>query len=155
MTLTERELIRWGQRIGAEVEAPVLLGLQGQLGAGKSVLARAIARGAGVEGAMPSPTFNLLFRYPARDGLEVVHMDLYRLRSPEELWELGWDELGHEAEIVLVEWSERAGEHLPEDRWDVHLAPPEPGSPLRIVQARRVGAPPHLPGFPVTLERKG
>lgn len=155
MTLTERELVRWGRRVGEEVDTPVFLGLQGQLGAGKSVLARAIARGAGVEGAMPSPTFNLLFRYPARKGLEVVHMDLYRLRSPDELWELGWDELGRTGEIVLVEWSERAGEHLPEDRWDVHLAPPEPGSPLRVVRVQRVGTPPHLPGFPVTLERQG
>ena len=153
MKLTEKELVRWGERIGAEVETPIFLGLQGQLGAGKSVLARAIARGAGVEGAIPSPTFNLLFRYPARDGREVVHLDLYRLRDPEDLWELGWEELGQGLEVVLVEWPERAGPHLPEDRWDIHLAPPEPGSPLRLVRVRRVGDPPHLPGFPVSLEQ--
>jgi len=153
MMLSEKDLVRWGRRIGAEVDAPVFLGLRGQLGAGKSVLARAIARGAGVEGAMPSPTFNLLFRYPARDGLEVVHLDLYRLRDPEDLWELGWEDLGREDEIVLVEWPDRAGPHLPEDRWDIHLVPPEPGSPLRMIRAHRVGTPPHLPGFPVTLEQ--
>jgi tRNA threonylcarbamoyladenosine biosynthesis protein TsaE len=152
MTLTERELVQWGQLIGGQVEAPIFLGLRGQLGAGKSVLARAIARGAGVEGAMPSPTFNLLFRYPARDGIEVVHIDLYRLRDPDELWELGWEELGRGPEIVLVEWPERAGGHLPEDRWDIHLALPEPGSDLRMVQVHRMGTPPHLPGFPVSLE---
>jgi tRNA threonylcarbamoyladenosine biosynthesis protein TsaE len=153
MMLTEGELTQWGRRIGAEVEVPIFLGLRGQLGAGKSVLARAVARGAGVGGAIPSPTFNLLFRYPANEGVEVVHLDLYRLREPEELWELGWEELGGENEIVLVEWPERAGSHLPEDRWDIHLLLPEPGSHLRIVRVHRVGTPPHLPGFPVTLER--
>jgi tRNA threonylcarbamoyladenosine biosynthesis protein TsaE len=153
MLLTERELTLWGRRIGTEVEAPIFLGLRGQLGAGKSVLARAIARAAGVEGAMPSPTFNLLFRYPAREGVEVIHLDLYRLRDPEDLWELGWEELGQGGEIVLVEWPERAGPHLPDHRWDIHLLPPEPGSHLRMVQVERSGEPPHLPGFPVTLER--
>lgn len=152
MTLSERELVQWGERIGREVQTPVFLGLRGQLGAGKSVLARAIARGAGVKGAMPSPTFNLLFRYSGREQLEVVHLDLYRLRDPGELRELGWDELGFGEELVLVEWPERAGDDLPEDRWDIHLVPPEPGSNLREVQARRVGEPPHLPGFPVILE---
>ncbi|TVP78302.1 MAG: tRNA (adenosine(37)-N6)-threonylcarbamoyltransferase complex ATPase subunit type 1 TsaE [Gemmatimonadales bacterium] len=150
--LSEGDLILWGERIGGEVERPVFLGLRGQLGAGKSVLARAIARGAGVEGTMPSPTFNLLFRYEGRDGQEVVHMDLYRLRDPEELWELGWEELGHGPELVLVEWPERAGDHLPEDRWDIHLTLPDPGSAFRRVQVHRSGAPPHLPGFPVQLE---
>ncbi len=153
MILTEGEVVRWGRRIGREVGTPVFLGIRGQLGAGKSVLARAVARGAGVEGAIPSPTFNLLFRYPARDGLEVVHLDLYRLRDPDELFELGWEELGHGPEIVLVEWPERAGDHLPEDRWDIHLSGLEPGSQRRMVKVHRVGTPPHLPGFPVTLEQ--
>lgn len=104
---------------------------------------------------MPSPTFNLLFRYAAREGVEVVHIDLYRLRDPEELWELGWEELGRDDEIVLVEWADRAEGHLPDDRWDVHLAAPEPGSSLRVVRVNRIGSPPHLPGFPVTLEQEG
>ncbi len=152
MILTEKELTRWGREIGSQVDAPIFIGLRGQLGAGKSVLARAIARGAGVEGAMPSPTFNLVFRYPALEGVEVVHLDLYRLRETDELWELGWEDLGQGFDIVLVEWPERAGEFLPEDRWDVHLTAPEPGSPLRNVQVHRIGNPPHLPGFPVRLE---
>jgi tRNA threonylcarbamoyladenosine biosynthesis protein TsaE len=153
MILSEVELQAWGRRIGAEVEVPVFLGLRGPLGAGKSVLARAIADGAGVEGVLPSPTFNLLFHYTGREGVEVVHMDLYRLRDPSELWELGWEELGQGPEIVIVEWPERAGTLLPEDRWEIQLALPQAGSLLRTVDVRRVGAPPHLPGFPVTLEQ--
>ncbi|NIQ54994.1 MAG: tRNA (adenosine(37)-N6)-threonylcarbamoyltransferase complex ATPase subunit type 1 TsaE, partial [Gammaproteobacteria bacterium] len=56
------ELVRWGLRIGESAEPPLFITLTGPLGAGKSVLARAIARGAGVHGAVPSPTFNLMFR---------------------------------------------------------------------------------------------
>jgi tRNA threonylcarbamoyladenosine biosynthesis protein TsaE len=155
MILREEDLERWGYRIGSEVEVPIFIGLRGGLGAGKSVLARAIARGAGVRAPMPSPTFNLLFRYTGLEGTEVVHLDLYRLRSPDELWELGWEELGLGPEIVLVEWPERAGENLPEDRWEIELIPPSPGSDRRMVKVHRIGAPTHLPGFPVTLEADG
>jgi len=152
MILSEKDLVRWGERIGKEVEPPIFLALRGELGAGKSVLARAIARGGGFSGAVPSPTFNLLFRYAVRDGIEIVHMDLYRLRTVDELWELGWGELGKDGEIVLVEWPERAGDYLPPDRWEVALKPFGPGSHLRTVEVSRVGSPPPLPGFPVSLQ---
>jgi tRNA threonylcarbamoyladenosine biosynthesis protein TsaE len=152
MVLSEPDLVRWGNRIGREVQAPVFLGLKGPLGAGKSVLARAVARGAGVEGPIPSPTFNLLFQYPAGGGATLVHMDLYRIEEPGELWELGWEELGSEGEMVLVEWPEKAGGLLPEDRWEIDLVIPEAGSLVREVAVSRFGSPPHLPGFPVRLE---
>ena len=58
MRLDEASLARWGERIGETVETPVVLGLKGELGAGKSVLARAIGKGAGVSAAMPSPSFS-------------------------------------------------------------------------------------------------
>jgi tRNA threonylcarbamoyladenosine biosynthesis protein TsaE len=149
--LDEESLVRWGARIGETVTAPVLLALVGPLGAGKSVLARAVGEGAGVRQPMPSPSFNLLFRYSAFDGLEVVHLDLYRLERPDELWELGWEELGQPNEIVLVEWPERAGDLLPGDHWRVELSTP-PGEPhLRDVQVKRVGDPPELAGFPMTV----
>jgi tRNA threonylcarbamoyladenosine biosynthesis protein TsaE len=120
--LTEAQLEAWGERLGAAAEPPIFIALSGDLGAGKSVLARAIARGAGVADVMPSPTYGLLHRYAARDGAEVVHLDLYRLDAPSDVWELGWQELGADHEIVLVEWPERAAALLPPDRWDIELA---------------------------------
>ena len=117
--------------------------LRGDLGAGKSVLARSIARGAGVTSAMPSPTFNLVYRYASRRGT-VVHIDLYRLDLPDDVWELGWRELGAGDDIVLVEWPERAEELLPPDRWEITLQP-GPASDLRDVTVRQVGAVDHLP----------
>ena len=155
MVLCEADLMQWGERIGREVAVPMFLGLRGPLGAGKSVLARAVARGAGVEGPIPSPTFNLLFRYPAARGFPVVHLDLFRIDDPAELWELGWEELGAHGELILVEWPDRAGDMLPADRWDISLQPPDRSSLLRAVSASRCGNPPRLPGFPVRVQGRG
>jgi len=143
--LDETALEAWGRRVGSEVRPPVFLCLRGGLGAGKSVLARAVARGAGVVGTLPSPTYNLFFRYGGADGRVVVHMDLYRLEDPDELASLGWGELGWQGELVLVEWPERAGDELPEDRWEVTLELPHPGSLLRRVEVRPVGRPAPIP----------
>jgi tRNA threonylcarbamoyl adenosine modification protein YjeE len=119
--------------------------LHGELGAGKSVLARAVARGAGVAGHMPSPTFNLVFRYETPRG-PVLHLDLYRLTSPAEVWELGWRELGEDGDIVLIEWPERAAALLPADRWEIHLLAVAGEPLLRDVHALPHGSPPTLPG---------
>ena len=112
---------------------------------------RAIAAGAGGEGIIPSPTFNLLFRYEAEGGLEIVHLDLYRISDPDELFEIGWEELGAPHEIVLVEWPQRARGHLPPDHWEISLEKMEDDPALRQVEVHRVGHPPFLPGFPVSL----
>lgn len=151
MRLDEEGLRRWGERIGRTVSAPVVIALQGPLGAGKSVLARAIGRGAGVRETMPSPSYNLLLRYGTDSEVEVVHVDLYRIESTDELWELGWSELGDGAEVVLIEWPERAEDLVPDDHWRVRLsvAADEPG--MRDVEVHRVGRPPRLAAFPMSV----
>ena len=142
--LSEAALVAWGERIGREARTPLVLALRGDLGAGKSTLARAVAHGAGVEGDVPSPTFNLLFAYDTPRGTRVQHLDLYRLERPDEVWELGWSELGAPGDLVLIEWPERAEALLPEPRWEVEIE--ELGDPAsRRVATRAVGAPPPLP----------
>ena len=76
--------------------------LTGDLGAGKSVLARGIAAGLGVQGPMPSPTFTLMQPYEGR--LPVYHFDLYRLEGPDELFEAGLEEYLYGDGVSLVEW---------------------------------------------------
>ena len=154
MRLDEIELGRWGERIGGTVEPPVVIALEGPLGAGKSVLARAIGRGAGVTDAMPSPSHNLLFRYATPFGRDVVHLDLYRIDTPDEVWELGWAQLGADSEIVLVEWAERAERLMPSDYWIVRLRVPDEEPLLRDIEVRRVGSPSELPGFPMSVSTK-
>lgn len=137
--LSEPELEAWGRSIGREAVPPLILTLRGDLGAGKSTLARAIARGAGVEGDIPSPTFNLLFVYDTPRA-RVHHFDLYRLDRPDEVWELGWEDLGAGAELVLIEWPERAESLLPLPRWDITLEETEDPA-KRWVEAVPVGDP--------------
>lgn len=151
MRLDEAELVRWGTSIGTEVTPPVFIGLSGQLGAGKSVLARAIGAGAGVTDAMPSPSYTLVQRYGGTGERVVTHLDLYRIESADELDELGWDQLGDDDEIVLVEWPERAEGRMPPDHWIVQLDVPEDEPSLRDIEVRRVGSPPSLAPFPMSL----
>lgn len=148
--LHQRALEGWGAGVGRaavarEVALPLFITLRGPLGAGKSVLARAVARGAGVAGPMPSPTYNLLFTYEAGGGVAVHHLDLYRLEDPDDVWELGWRELGEGDQIVLVEWPERAESLLPTNRWDVSLSFVEGHDGVRRLEVERRGAAPVVP----------
>lgn len=144
--MTEEQLEAWGRRIGARIAVPVFIGLKGPLGAGKSVLARAVARGAGVEGPLPSPTFNLLFEYSLPEGRTVVHADLYRIESPEELAFVGWDEALRSPAVMLVEWPCRAESEIPADRWEIELGISDDAG-IRSVGVERFGDPPALPSF--------
>jgi tRNA threonylcarbamoyladenosine biosynthesis protein TsaE len=96
--------------------------LEGELGAGKSVFARAFLRAASGDPALevPSPTFTLVQSYDTRIGT-VHHFDLWRLNGPGGLAELGWEEAG--AGIVLVEWPDRLGALGPADALTVTLHP--------------------------------
>jgi tRNA threonylcarbamoyladenosine biosynthesis protein TsaE len=101
-----------GARLASGLEPGDLVALAGDLGAGKTTLARGILTELGITGPMPSPTFTLVQTYEA-PRLIVRHYDLYRLEDPRELLELGLDEALEEG-AVLVEWPERAGGLLPE-----------------------------------------
>lgn len=108
-----------GARIAAVLKVGDAVALAGDLGAGKTTLARAILSGLGVTETVPSPTFTLVQTYDT-PHLSISHYDLYRLKSPRELDELGLDEaLEHGA--ALIEWPERAESRLPPDRLTVEL----------------------------------
>jgi tRNA threonylcarbamoyladenosine biosynthesis protein TsaE len=99
---------------------PLVIGLRGDLGSGKTTWVRAMLRGLGYSGRVPSPTYTLLEQY-ACGSLLVVHLDLYRLRSGEELENLGLrDWLAEPQRWLAVEWPERAPELAA--RCDVTLA---------------------------------
>jgi tRNA threonylcarbamoyladenosine biosynthesis protein TsaE len=104
----------WGRAVGAMLPRPAVVTLAGDLGTGKTTLARALCAGAGVArlAEVTSPTFSLIQHYEAPRG-PVVHADLYRLRSEAELDALGWDEIVATAPVLLVEWPERAVHSLP------------------------------------------
>jgi tRNA threonylcarbamoyladenosine biosynthesis protein TsaE len=94
--------------------------LQGDLGAGKSTLARALLRRLGVTGAIRSPTYTLVERYPLPEGGEALHLDLYRIGDAAELEFLGIDP--GDGSLWLVEWPERGGASLPPADLQIALA---------------------------------
>src|SRR5262245_48693513 len=94
-----------------------IIALKGDLGAGKTTFARAFLRARGYEEEVPSPTFTLLQVYDL-DSATVWHFDLYRLRSPEEAWELGIEDAFNEG-ISLIEWPERLGPLMPGRRLEI------------------------------------
>ncbi|HEX7546863.1 MAG TPA: tRNA (adenosine(37)-N6)-threonylcarbamoyltransferase complex ATPase subunit type 1 TsaE [Gemmatimonadaceae bacterium] len=106
------EMARWGEALGAGLEAPCVVTLAGDLGAGKTTLAQAICRGYGVHEAVTSPTFALVHEYAAPRS-PVFHVDLYRLSGPQQLANIGWDDTVSARALVLIEWPERAGNELP------------------------------------------
>ena len=112
LRLTEAELAAWGERFGRTCRAPLVVALDGELGAGKTTLARAICRGFGVTEEVTSPTFALVHQYEAPDA-PVYHVDLYRLSGPRDLTNLGWDDIMTDRALVLVEWPDRAADRLP------------------------------------------
>jgi tRNA threonylcarbamoyladenosine biosynthesis protein TsaE len=110
--VTEAELDAWGEAFGRAAMPPLAVALEGELGAGKTTLARAIARGFGVIGDVTSPTFAIVHEYVAPKG-RVYHLDLYRLNGPRDLTNIGWDDILAERALVLVEWPQRAEGQLP------------------------------------------
>jgi tRNA threonylcarbamoyladenosine biosynthesis protein TsaE len=114
------------QKIATALAADAMLGdifaLQGTLGAGKSVFARAFVQSRlDTHSDVPSPTFTLVQTYEIPEGL-IWHFDLYRLQDPEEIFELGWEE-ATAGGIVLVEWPERLGPYLPAQTRFIKIAP--------------------------------
>jgi tRNA threonylcarbamoyladenosine biosynthesis protein TsaE len=106
-----------GQELAEVLPAKCLLTLSGELGTGKSVLARAIIHALGYEGRVKSPTYTLMETYEVgtADGrrLTLAHLDLYRLTDPAELEQLGFDDVMHDFDLVLIEWPEQGGDRLP------------------------------------------
>lgn len=120
-----------GARLAATMPAKAVVFLAGELGAGKSSLARAMLRSLGVAGTIRSPTYTLVERYRLGDG-EAAHMDLYRIAEAEELEFLGLQEISAEARLLLVEWPERAAAALPSADLELGLAVADGGRSVEI-----------------------
>jgi tRNA threonylcarbamoyladenosine biosynthesis protein TsaE len=112
VTCTEPELSERGEDIGRKLPPRSIVLLEGELGAGKTTLVQAIARGLGVAGHATSPTYALVHRYAGARG-PVYHLDCYRLRHPDEAADLDWETLTQEGDAVLIEWPEKAGSYVP------------------------------------------
>jgi tRNA threonylcarbamoyladenosine biosynthesis protein TsaE len=120
-----------GRRLGACLAPGDVVCLTGNLGAGKTTLARgAIEAWTGRDDETPSPTYTLVQTYEGTRG-ELWHVDLYRLKRAEDAWELGLEEAFHSA-ACLIEWPERLEGRTPRDRLDIELSPAGDGRSARL-----------------------
>ena len=120
-TASEEETIALGERLARTLPRGATVLLIGNLGAGKTTLAKGIVQGLGAAAAeeVSSPTFTLIHEYGSPPA--VYHVDLYRLESARDAATLGLDELFDTPALVLVEWGERFPELMPPDRIEIRL----------------------------------
>ena len=111
-TFDEKETLALGERLGREAESGDILLLEGDLGVGKTVLARGVARGLGISEPVTSPTFTIVHEYEGRRKL--YHFDVYRIGDPDEMIDIGFEEYLYGEGVCLIEWPSRVEELLPE-----------------------------------------
>ena len=100
-----------GEALGKILPAGTVLAYFGDLGAGKTAFTRGLARGLGYQDAVTSPTYTIVNEYLG-GRLPLVHFDMYRLRSAEDLWDIGWEDYLDRGGVCAVEWSENVREAL-------------------------------------------
>lgn len=108
VTKSEAETEAAGRALAGQLAPGAVLALRGGLGAGKTAFVRGLAAGLGYPGRVQSPTFTVVNEYEG-GRLPLFHFDLYRLASPEELFDIGWEEYLERGGVCAVEWSEKGG----------------------------------------------
>ena len=134
----EAATVRLAHGLQSLIDTPLLISLEGDLGVGKSAFARAFIQAAcGARTIVPSPSFTLMQEYES-DGLDIVHADLYRLTSPEEVYELGLLE-ALDSQICLVEWASNGAGVMPPADITLTLNMHAPADNQNVDHARQVG----------------
>jgi tRNA threonylcarbamoyladenosine biosynthesis protein TsaE len=121
LTHSTDETLELAGTVGELLRAGDVVSLVGDLGAGKTVFARGVARALGVTEPVVSPSFTIVREYDGR--MPLVHVDVYRIDTVQELYDLGFEELVRDDAVTLVEWGDMIDGLLPVDRLDVRLAP--------------------------------
>ena len=123
ITQSAKETQDYGQTVADSLKPPAIFCLYGELGSGKTTFTQGFAKGVGIKNRLLSPTFIIVRRYDLPENSLLYHVDLYRLNSTDEMEKLGLSEMfaGPDA-FVVIEWAERLGDLLPEDRIDIHFS---------------------------------
>ena len=137
LSSSPEETLKWAEELAGVLEVGDTVLLSGSLGAGKTLIARGIAKGLGYEGIVASPSFTLMKSYPGR--LTMYHCDLYRMGASDDLRDLGIEEFIEEGGVAVFEWSERfpiITESVP--RWEMQIDFTNNPSE-RVIKWKRIG----------------
>lgn len=129
----EAETSAFARKLSSFARKGDVFALYGTLGMGKSVLARGFIQSLTGAKEVPSPTFTLVQSYEAPQ-FEIYHFDLYRLKSAEEIFELGMEEALYEG-VCLIEWPDKMGAYLPKTCFNITIMPSENGRKISITSA--------------------
>lgn len=113
VTTSHQETEELGTKIGKKLKKGDVISLRGSLGAGKTVIAKGIAKALGINEAIVSPTFTLVQEYEGT--LSLYHLDIYRLSGEDEFESMGGEEFLYPDGVTLIEWSEKIDSMLPEN----------------------------------------
>ena len=128
----EQALNRFANKFAHDLPRPLVIWLEGHLGAGKTAFARCLIHALGYAGRVKSPTFGLLEHYPLA-SLQVLHLDLYRIGDPGELEFLGVEDLLDENTVLLIEWPDKGGAWSPRPDFILRFAYAGEGRVLNLV----------------------
>lgn len=135
---SQKETENIAKNLAQEIENGDIIALHGDLGAGKTVFARALIRTLinNQKAEVPSPTFTLVQSYDSPIGL-ISHFDCYRLKDPDEIFEIGWEEAQTEG-IIILEWPCRIESLLPKPRLDITIKPLQDDAEYREITINRI-----------------
>lgn len=131
ITKTPQELEYLGTRMAQFLQAGDFFALDGDLGAGKTLFTQGLARGLEVKEDIASPTFTIIHEYES-GRLPLYHMDVYRLKQPEELYDLGYEEYFYGQGVTVVEWAQIIEPLLPDTYLGIELAVVPEGREMRF-----------------------
>ncbi len=111
-TFSEKETYDFAYNLAKNLKTGDIITLDGDLGVGKTIFSKGIAKGLGVESIVSSPTFSIINEY---DGdIKLYHLDVYRINSEDELYDIGFYEMLDEDAILLIEWACKIADYIPE-----------------------------------------
>ena len=126
------DTLEFGIRLGRFLQPGDIICLEGELGAGKTVLTQGIARGMGIDCYITSPTYTLINEYPGT--VPLYHFDLYRLEDGDELYHIGGEDLLYGQGVSVIEWAPRAEDLLPEDCIRIRLVRLAESESARLIE---------------------
>jgi tRNA threonylcarbamoyladenosine biosynthesis protein TsaE len=132
-----KDTLEFGIRLGRLLKSGDIVCLEGELGAGKTLLTRGIAKGMGIDYPVSSPTYTLINEYSG--PVPLYHFDLYRLDDEDELYYIGGEELLFDAGVSVIEWAPRMKEFLPEERLWIKISRVQGEDSKRLIEVTAEG----------------